>query len=75
MTTRLRTRNWIRWAEAAATRAVKSAAQGAVTLIGTDVAGVLEVDWVGVGSGAALMAVLSLLTSLAGLPEAPDPDH
>lgn len=72
MTTRLRTRNWAAWAQAAAIRAVKSAAQGAVTLIGTDRAGVLEVDWIGVGSGGALMAVLSLLTSLAGLPEVDD---
>jgi len=57
---------------AAGTRAVKTMAQTAVALIGTNAVGVTEVDWVGVASGAALSGVLSILTSIAtGLPEAP----
>lgn len=57
-----------RWLRAAAVRAVKTVAQTAAATIGT--AAVLgEVDWVMVGSAALLAGVLSLLTSVAGLPE------
>ncbi|MCD7999010.1 MAG: holin [Clostridiales bacterium] len=56
------------WAKAAGVRAIKTVAQTAVATIGT--AAVLgEVNWVMVGSAAALAGVLSLLTSVAGLPE------
>lgn len=56
------------WAAAAAVRAIKTAAQAAVGVIGstTFMGGV---DWVLVASSAALAAVLSLLTSVAGIPE------
>jgi len=57
-----------KWAKAAGIRAVKTLAQTAVATIGT--AAVLgDVDWVLVGSAAVLAAVLSILTSVAGLPE------
>lgn len=57
---------------AAGIRAVKTMAQTAVALIGTNAVGVTEVDWIGAASGAALSGVLSILTSIAtGLPEAP----
>lgn len=57
-----------RWIKAAGIRAIKTIAQTAVATIGT--AAVLgEVNWVMVGSAAALAGVLSLLTSVAGLPE------
>ena len=60
----------VTFGEAAAVRAVKTAAQTAIALIGTNVIGVTDVDWIGVASGAALAAVVSLLTSVAtGLPE------
>ncbi|WP_225748971.1 holin [Paraeggerthella sp. Marseille-Q4926] len=56
------------WARAAAVRAVKTAAQTAVGVIGA--AAVMgDVQWAMVGSAAALAAVVSLLTSVAGMPE------
>lgn len=59
---------WINWAKAAGVRAVKTAAQTFVATIGT--AAVLQdVNWVMVVSATALAAVLSLATSVAGLPE------
>ena len=61
-----------RWIVAAAVRAVKTAAQTAVALICTNAVGITEVDWVAVGSAAALAAILSILTSVAGIPEVED---
>ena len=60
---------WIKWAKAAGVRALKTVAQTAVALIGTNAMGVTDVNWVGVASGAALAGIVSLLTSLAGIPE------
>ena len=60
---------WLKWAKAAGVRALKTVAQTAVALIGTNAIGVTDVDWVGVASGAALAGIVSLLTSLAGIPE------
>lgn len=60
--------NWKVWLRAALVRALRTVAQAGVAMIGS--AAVLgEVDWLMVASGAALAGVLSLLTSLAGLPE------
>lgn len=58
------------WLKAAGIRAIKTFAQTAAALIGTS-AVISEVDWIMVLSAAALSAVLSLLTSVAGLPEVP----
>lgn len=54
--------------KAAGIRALKTVAQTAIATIGTT-ALLTEVDWVMVGSASALAGVLSLLTSLAGIPE------
>lgn len=59
---------WKNWIKAAGVRAIKTTAQTAVATIGTAVV-IGGVDWVMVGSAAALAGVLSLLTSIAGLPE------
>lgn len=59
------------WAKAAAVRAVKTASQSAIAAIGatTTMGGV---DWAVVGSTALLAAILSALTSVAGIPEVAD---
>ena len=61
-------RCWVTWAKAAGIRAIKTVAQSAVAAIGTTAA-FDEVDWMLVASTALLAGVLSLLTSLAGIPE------
>lgn len=60
--------NFKAWLKAAGIRALKTLAQTAVATIGT-CAVLSEVNWVMVASASALAAVLSLLTSVAGLPE------
>lgn len=60
--------NFKTWLKAAAIRAVKTIAQTAVATIGTS-AVIGEVNWVMVGSAALLAGILSILTSVAGLPE------
>lgn len=65
---------WIEWAKRAGIRAVKTIAQAGIAGIGT--AAVMgQVDWMYVLSAAALAGVLSLLTSIAGLPEIGNTDN
>lgn len=66
---------WIRWGKAAIVRAIRTVAQTAVALIGTNAIGITEVNWVGVASGAALAGIVSLLTSLGGIPEVKMPEE
>ena len=61
-------KNWKNWIKAAGVRAVKTVAQTAVATIGTSVA-MGDVNWIMVGSASLLAGILSLLTSVAGLPE------
>lgn len=62
---------WEKWIRAAGIRAIKTVAQTAVATIGTS-AVISEVNWIMVGSASLLAGVLSLLTSVAGLPEVPE---
>ena len=64
-------RNWKAWIKAAGVRAIKTVAQTAVAAIGTS-AVMGDVNWVMVGSASLLAGILSLLTSVAGLPEVPE---
>lgn len=61
----------LQWVKAAGVRAVKTAAQTAVAVIG-GAAVMGSVDWAMVASSAALAAIVSVLTSLAGIPEVED---
>lgn len=60
------------WWKAAMVRCLKTAAETALAVIGTNAIGITEVDWLGVLSAAALGAVVCFLTCLAGLPEVED---
>lgn len=57
-----------KWFKAAGVRAIKTTAQTAVATIGTSVV-MGDVNWLMVGSASLLAGILSILTSIAGLPE------
>ena len=61
-------RDWKEWFKCAGIRALKTVAQTAIATIGTS-AVISDVNWLMVGSSALLAGILSLLTSLAGIPE------
>lgn len=60
------------WAAAAGIRAVKTAAQAAIAIIPVSAVTIGGVDWIMVAGSAALAAVVSLITSIAGIPEVAD---
>ena len=58
-----------KWLKAAGIRAIKTIAQTAVAMLSGEMIGIVEVNWLNVLSVAAMAGVVSLLTSVAGLPE------
>ena len=60
---------FIKWLKAAGVRTVKTMAETAIAVIGTNTFGITDVDWVGVVSAAALAGVVTVLTCIKGLPE------
>ncbi|MEF2737465.1 MAG: holin [Bifidobacterium choerinum] len=60
------------WVRAALIRAVKTMAQAAIGVLGTGAIGLMQADWANVLSIALMGGVLSVLTSIAGIPEVDD---
>lgn len=62
------------WWKAAGIRALKTFCQGLITLIGSDMINIIDLDWPRILGIAGTMALISILTSVAGLPEVPAKD-
>lgn len=60
---------FMKWIKAAGIRAIKTVAQTAVGMLSGEMLGIMEADWLAVASVSAMAGVVSLLTSVAGLPE------
>lgn len=58
-----------KWLKAAGIRAVKTVAETALAVIGTNAAGITDVDWLGLLSACLLSGIITLLTCVKGLPE------
>ena len=58
-----------KWAKATSIRTIKTMAEMAIALIGTNTFGITDVDWLGVLSGCALAGIITILSCIKGLPE------
>ena len=61
--------NTLKWLKAAGVRTIKTMAETAIALIGTNTIGITDVDWLGLLSACALSGVVTVLTCIKGLPE------
>ena len=59
----------LKWIKATGVRAIKTIAETALAIIGTNTIGITEVDWLGIFSACALSGVITVLTCIKGLPE------
>ena len=59
----------LKWLKAAGVRTVKTMAETALAIIGTNTFGITDVDWLGLLSACALSGVITVLTCIKGLPE------
>lgn len=59
----------MKWFKAAGIRAIKTVAQTAVGMLSGELLGIMEADWLAVASVSAMAGIVSILTSIAGLPE------
>ena len=59
----------VKWLKAAGVRTVKTMAETALAIIGTNTFGITDVNWLGVLSACALSGVITILTCIKGLPE------
>ena len=57
------------WIKAAGVRAIKTMAQTAVGMLTGEMVGIMDADWIAVVSVSAMAGIVSILTSIAGLPE------
>ena len=62
-------KNWKTWLKAAIVRCVRTVSQAAISMLTGNMVGIMDVDWIAVLSVSAMAGVISLLTSLTGLPE------
>ena len=62
-------KHFLTWLQAAGVRAIKTMAETAIGLIGTNAIGITDVNWLGVLSACALSGVVALLLAIKGLPE------
>ena len=62
-------KNWKIWLKAASVRCLKTVAQCALGMLTGNMVGIMDVDWAAVLSVSAVAGIVSLLTSVAGLPE------
>ena len=62
-------KKFIIWLKAAGIRTLKTTAETALAIIGTNTIGITDVDWIGLLSACALSGVITILTCIKGLPE------
>ena len=62
-------RDWKKWLRSVFIKTIKTMAETAIAVIGTNVVGITEVDWLGVGSAVLLSGVVTILFNIKSIPE------